>query len=288
MTIRKTWKTYTAAGKPPEFAMIPKTELKVDYTYQRPLDLRRARQIASAWEWARCGFLAVSLRENGDFYIIDGQHRHGAAMLISEIVKMPCEVSFIESVKREAEEFTLRNRNRKALSPLDIIRADAVRGEPTAVAFLDLCKELEITPNKSGIRTGLFRPIAWAMRNLHQDFEGTQRVIRITAELSKRDCLPVSEMLCGGLLYIHQFANVSLDNPILLACVRAAGALALTQAANNAVSLYTNGSTIRGGGKVWASGMLPMLERQRRTLERQRRTLAPTLGRTPKFVFRSE
>jgi len=267
-------------GTPPEFAVVPKRELKVDHTYQRPVDLARARRIAAQWNWRDCGFIAVSMRDNGEYYIIDGQHRHAAAMMIDEIEQLPCEVNFFISSEDEAKAFRDRNRERKPLQPIDIARAGALIGEPVYVAFFDLCEELNLKPTKSGTSVGVLRPVDWTIKSMHRDMDATVMVIRLAAELTRADGLPISSIILAGLMYIHNYATVNLNDPIMLRCVRACGALTLEQAATNAVSRYGGGNKVKGGEKMWATGMLEILNKQRNRLPRNE------TRKTPKFALK--
>jgi hypothetical protein len=267
-------------GTPPEFAMIFKGDLKVDRAYQRPVDLIRARRIATNWNWQDCGFIAVSMRENGDYYIIDGQHRHAAAMMIDVIEQLPCEVNFFISNEDEAKAFRDRNRERRPLQPVDIARAGALIGEPVYVAFFDLCDELNLKPTKSGTSVGTLRPVDWTIKSMHRDMDATIMVIRLAAELTRADGLPISSILPSGLMYIHNYGTVNLNDPIMLRCIRACGALTLEQAATNAVSRYGGGNKVKGGEKMWATGMLEILNKQRNRLPRNE------TRRTPKFALK--
>ena len=60
-------------------------ELFVDYSYQRPLDMARARLLAGAWDRRLAGVIEVSDRGAGQarrYAIVDGQHRFAAAQLL--------------------------------------------------------------------------------------------------------------------------------------------------------------------------------------------------------------
>jgi hypothetical protein len=266
-------------GTPPEFAMISKGDLKIDHTYQRPVDMSRARRIAAQWNWRDCGFIAVSMRENGEYYIFDGQHRHAAAMMIDEVEQLPCEVNLFTSVVEEAEAYRDRNRERRPLQPLDIARAGALIGDPVYITFFDLCKELDLNPSKNGTAVGTLRPIDWTIKNLQRDMDATTAILRLVAEITRTDRLPISSIILGGLMYIHNHGTVNLYDPIMVRCVRACGALTLEQAATNAVSRYSGGNKVKGGDKMWATGMIEALDRQRRRLPR-----AET-RKTPKFAL---
>ena len=260
--------------------MIAKGELKIDHSYQRPFNLARAKKMAAAWDWDLYAPLTVCLRESGDYYIVDGQHRHGAAMLIDEITHLDCAVHLYETIDKEARIFKRANTEGVKPTPLEITQAGAVAGDPACVAFFMLCDELKLKPNRGGDSPGTLRPIDWVVRNLRRDQPATETLLRIIAEIIHAERKPISSILPEGLMYIHEHANVNLNDPVLARCIRACGALTLEQAATNAVSVNGGGGSVKGGARVWAVGMIVALNRQRAQLPRNE------TRKTPKFALK--
>jgi hypothetical protein len=107
--------------------------LIVDHDVQRPLDQKRAWRIAKEFRPESLGVLAVNLRPDGKYHVIDGQHRvHALRMLGLETDEV--QVELYEGLTRaeEAEQFRLRN-NTKAVVPIEKFKVRVVEGDPVAV-----------------------------------------------------------------------------------------------------------------------------------------------------------
>src|SRR5215471_14986336 len=76
-------------GAVPQLSMLPINKLSVDPSYQRGEKKRLINFIAKDWDWRKCGAIHVSLREDGEWKIIDGQQRTAAAKLRGDIKELP-------------------------------------------------------------------------------------------------------------------------------------------------------------------------------------------------------
>lgn len=63
---------------------LPVAILKVDHSYQKPLNNRHARNIAKNFNPIGVNQIHVSLREDGDYYVFDGQHRLEAYKILGK------------------------------------------------------------------------------------------------------------------------------------------------------------------------------------------------------------
>ena len=104
------------SGKPAEFAWIAKHRLNVDRSYQRDVSASRIRQLAADWNWVACGAISVALRGDGEWFVIDGQHRVEAARNRSDITDLPCLIFELSGAEEEAQGFLDTNLGRKAMS----------------------------------------------------------------------------------------------------------------------------------------------------------------------------
>lgn len=129
-------------GDKPEFAWIKKNDLKIDPSYQRDQKQARAVEIAKDWSWPACGAIYVSLRETGEWFVFDGQHRVAAALLRSDIDDLPCLIFEIESIPEEAGAFLDANLKRKTMSWAERFRALLVQGRPEAKFIEELVQRL--------------------------------------------------------------------------------------------------------------------------------------------------
>lgn len=131
-----------AQGAPPTLEWIGVDRLNVDDTYQRSIAETKAQQlitrIAKGWDWRLFQPLSVARRNNGDLFVIDGQHRLAAARLRSDLPHLPCVVSNFGGVEDEATAFAAMNRQRRAMSKLETYRAELAAGEPQALLAMRL------------------------------------------------------------------------------------------------------------------------------------------------------
>jgi hypothetical protein len=74
-----------------EIQYIHKDKLLIDEAYQRSVSMARAKKIARDWEWLYVGTLIVG-EEDGNLFVIDGQHRLVAARMRNDIENLPCVV----------------------------------------------------------------------------------------------------------------------------------------------------------------------------------------------------
>ena len=148
------------AGKLGKFAMIPKRELTVDNSYQRPQSVRRARDIAAAFDWRAFGTLLVSRRKvkrKTINYVIDGGHRLLAGLLRPDVGRVPCLVFEGLTQDEEAEIFVAANTKQKKPSPSDIFLARVSANDPTAQGLLQIFRAhgLEVKPTGEWLDTGI-------------------------------------------------------------------------------------------------------------------------------------
>ncbi len=127
-------------GSMPVLQWMPPKMLEVDPSYQRSIDNTTSKQlihrIAKDWDWDLCQPLVVSRRDDGQLYVVDGQHRLAASILRNDIEQLPCFICSLPDIAAEADRFVQFNRNRKALKPLDLWKAAVASGEETALQIV--------------------------------------------------------------------------------------------------------------------------------------------------------
>lgn len=125
------------AGVLPTLQYLLPQQLQIDDSYQRSIDNPKSekliKKIAQQWNWDRCLPLVVSRRENGDLYVIDGQHRLAAARLRGDIAQLPAVVGNYASAAEEAANFVHLNQERVALNSLQLFHAAVAGGDKVAV-----------------------------------------------------------------------------------------------------------------------------------------------------------
>ncbi|WP_182358939.1 DUF6551 family protein [Tomitella gaofuii] len=124
-------------------------ELKIDPEAQRTLNERRAQKLAKEFIPEAVGTVIVSERENGDKYIVDGQHRWRASQIL-DCETVVCEVHKGLSQTEEAILFLIKNRESSKPSALDEYHIGLTGGIPV---FVDTQKALDahdLTMGNSG------------------------------------------------------------------------------------------------------------------------------------------
>lgn len=140
-------------GSLPALQYLLPQQLKIDETYQRSIETSESqtliRRIAQHWNWDLCQPLVVSRRDNGDLYVIDGQHRLAAANLRGDIQQLPAVVVGYANAADEAASFVHLNQQRRALTPLQIFHAAVASGDSTAAAIMAAIAEAGLVLGKS-------------------------------------------------------------------------------------------------------------------------------------------
>lgn len=129
-------------GRPPVLEWIAPAELNVDETYQRSLEAESSqtliRRIATFWDWGLCQPVNVARRADESLWIVDGQHRHAAAVLRGDIPHLPCVVQSFRDRGEEAAAFVALNKQRRALNAVDMFKAALAAGDEDAAAVMQV------------------------------------------------------------------------------------------------------------------------------------------------------
>lgn len=122
-------------GTPPVLQFVAPSALSVDPIYQRSTESGRSRElihaIARSWDWNLCLPLVVSRRGEG-LFVIDGQHRLEAALVRGDIAHLPCVVGEYANTGAEAADFVRLNVARRALSAIELFKAQAAGDQSDA------------------------------------------------------------------------------------------------------------------------------------------------------------
>lgn len=133
--------SWTNKDNPGSFLMISKNELYVDHSYQRDARDTRVNTIAKNWDWVKFGAISVSMRPDSSFYIIDGQHRHQAAMRRDDVDMLPCMVFEMSETTDEARGFLDINTMVGPPSMVEKFRVMVKLNDPGAVKLQRLADE---------------------------------------------------------------------------------------------------------------------------------------------------
>ena len=228
--------------------MLPKNALRIDPTYQRDVAVDKVSAITAAWSWVSLGAIVVGERQ-GQYWVIDGQHRVLASMRRSDITHLPCVVFQTADVKEEAKGFLNLNTGRKPVTAIGKQKALVAAGDEVAVFVHAQLEMIGLTVVQSPKAARQIKAVAWCMKRAAENKESFQVVLRLAVELSDKDSAHVAEKLLEALWFINQ--RIGLSDKRLVARMKEKGASELIAGANRAAAYYTS-----GGGKVWAEGML--------------------------------
>jgi hypothetical protein len=110
-------------------SMVKPDELKVDMSYQRSVSPDRVSSIAKNFNQQALGIVTLSIRENGELYIIDGQHRIEALKKMGKgNIQINAVVLFDLSIQDEANLFLIMNDNRTKPKKYDLHKAASASG----------------------------------------------------------------------------------------------------------------------------------------------------------------
>lgn len=123
-------------------------EVFADPTYQRILDVPRARKIAAAWDRRLAGIIEVSGRGPDTvprYAVMDGQHRWAATRYLTDPPVLVANVHSGLTVAEEAALFDKLNRERRRPDTWDHWRARKAAGNHTVLAIETICEKHDLT-----------------------------------------------------------------------------------------------------------------------------------------------
>lgn len=137
------------AGAPPTMLWVKPIDLHVDETYQRNLSrksLALISKIIQNWNWAhfKCP-IVVKDGDTGKPWVLDGQHTAIAAATHPDIELIPVMIVTAETLSDRARAFMGHNKDRIAVTPLQIHHTSVVAKDDEAI-------EIEAVCDASGVR----------------------------------------------------------------------------------------------------------------------------------------
>lgn len=131
--------TPAALAGEPRLEWVKLAQLATDARYQRGLSersVRLIRRIVEEFDWARVRPAVVIERPGGLYEILDGQHLATAAATHGGIEAIPCLIVADRDTAAKAAAFVALNRDRVAMTPIQVFRAKRVAGDPVALAVV--------------------------------------------------------------------------------------------------------------------------------------------------------
>jgi hypothetical protein len=241
---------WTLEDEPGRFRYIRKELLLIHPSYQRDLITQKVSEISSSWSWIGCGVLVVAERA-GQLWVIDGHHRHSAALRRSDIDSLPCIVFSTNDVKSEATGFLILNTLRKPITAMAKQKALVAAEDPTAEFVQKTCDGLGIKITSAANSPNTMKCISWCIKRAKEDRETFALVLSAAQDISNVNGVHIQEKLLEGLWVMHNGLPSGIFDRRLFSKLMEKGALKLIAAANKASAYYAS-----GGGQVWAGGML--------------------------------
>lgn len=195
----------------------------VDFSYQRITAPERVASIARNFNKNAIGVVTLSIRENGDLYIIDGQHRIEALKKIGKGDEPVNAIVFFDlTIAEEAELFVVMNDGRTKPKRVDLHRASATSGNSDAIEIDKVLAkfglELSDRPGNGKVR---------AVSSVHKVYEKSGLVIlentfKVLSEANgDHSSSFVAEYIEAVAVILAKFKDVNINR--LIAAVKSAG-----------------------------------------------------------------
>jgi hypothetical protein len=149
---------------PGELRYLSAAEIGVDTDYQRALNPKHVAKIVEGFDPDLFGVLLISEREEGVYYVLDGQHRVVAIERMGMTTEpLPCLVYSHLTPQLEAKIFAQVNAGRLYLSPQYTFRAQIIARQPEALAIKAIVESFGFhlnfwKPLPDDESAGMFRP----------------------------------------------------------------------------------------------------------------------------------
>lgn len=250
---------WTVMDKPGVFLEIDKNKLLIDHEYQRTkISKGRVNELASNWSWMACGCILVVERDDGEWYVFDGQHRVLAALKRSDIETLPCLVFEATGVDKEAMGFVQVNTNRGNISAAAKYKGLLAANDPVAVAIDAGLKRCGLVV-KDSIGSGSASHCVSCMGAIRDcwvtDAEGAEICLMICARIARDAEEAVKERVLLALFYLHRNGLDLRDKALVTRIIQ------VGQAKIQIRMLRWAEAIGHGGPKVWAEGVLEAINK---------------------------
>lgn len=249
---------WSVKDEPGRYKKIEKHKLQVDYSYQRDTKAEKIKAIRSSWSYVACGAISVSERDDGSYYVIDGQHRVLAAMARSDISHLDCMVFQLNSSREEAIGFLAAQVQRKPVTASEKFKAEIVAGDKDAIFIANLLNSsgYKISDSQHG---GKVRCIGALLSCVRADREVMARAWpAVVAAASGKS---VDSRVVKAFFWLEKNADGnSLSDPFWIKRVSQVGQDQFVSAAIKAGAYYSG-----GGGSVWGPAMQMEMNKRIRT-----------------------
>ena len=236
---------------------VPIGDLSVDHTYQRDLSPGKKRlRMAAQFSRVACGCLVVGRRSDGSLVILDGQHRHAAALSRGDIASLPCIIFDLASTTDEAGAFLISNKERQPLKTFETFKAMLETGDPSALKLSAMFAACGRTPGRgdSGRSVDCVGACLSAMKTRQAAFLSVWPILTQLCLGSRLDSRLVTGLTQLEQRLQDQSGKRSVTERVLRDRLIAAGYPQCLRYISDACAFYH-----RGGDSVFAKGLLNLL-----------------------------
>jgi hypothetical protein len=249
------WET---ADTPGTLMLIGKNKLHVDHSYQRDSNNARAVNLAKNWSWIACGVITVADRD-GQYFVIDGQHRVMAAKKRTDIDILPCIVFETKSINEESNGFFNANTNRRMPAIVDKWRSKLLSRDPSFIYLDNLLLIAGREPSKSA-GPSTVACLGTLVKLEARNHNVLETIWPVVFEICRGSVL--HEKILTGLFYIEcnlpegeSITNKKYSNRLFQIAYDD-----LLASINKSTAYYS-----RGGEKVYAAGIIQAMNKGRST-----------------------
>ena len=177
-------------------------KIRTDPTYQRDANPRWVERLATGWDRNSIGMICVSVREDGLYYVIDGQHRVEAARTL-DVDLLPAEIWHRLTISEEARMFVQRNTTR-GVKRVTMFLSSVEAGTPDQCEILKIVHAAGWEVNDNANNDGTIRAVGVLERIYGVSTNGTKdrrpNELRTTLETVKRAWGADQDAVAGFLL----------------------------------------------------------------------------------------
>ncbi len=228
--------------------MLSKDSIQIHPSYQRDQIISKVQQLVTNFSWVSFGALIIGSR-NGEYWVIDGQHRLLAAKRRPDVDVVPCVVFHTSGIIEEAKAFLNANTGRRPVTAIGKYKASIVCEDETTTHVHKTLAALGLTVKAAAVNPGEFKAISLAMRLAKENKERFDTVMMVATEL----CLDmvIQAMLLDGLFYLDKKIPGGILEKRFNDRLKTVGARKLLAAANKGAVFWNHRA-----GKEFAFGML--------------------------------
>lgn len=164
-------------GARPTLEWVDVDHIDVDKNYQRDIKNGLVARILAKFSWRKFGAICLTLKPDGRYNVVEGQHRWTAAKLHPHITSVPAVIVDASSMASEAESFLAINRDRVAVTAIEQYWAGLAAGNVDDMAVAEVLKAAgcDVVPESGHYRPHLTNAVGALSRAIKRYGAGSTR-----------------------------------------------------------------------------------------------------------------